>query len=132
MAQIAVTPIVLKDVTLTIGGTNTYEKHVDQVVFTPSASTQSWTGLALNTYTSTTTATWTCNLQYAQDFDTTDSLSLYLHNNEGSDVALVFVPVSGGATFTTTVSISPGAIGGNVNQYATASVTLGCTKPVIS
>lgn len=130
MVQIAVNPWVLNNVTLTIG-TDTYEKHVDSVTFTPSSQTQSWTGLALNTYTSTSTATWVCTLNYVQDWDTASSLASYLHANEGTSVLIAFTDATHG-TFTSTVTIAPGAIGGGVNQYATSSVTLGCTKPVIS
>lgn len=124
MAQIAVAPLVLKDVTLTIG-TDTYEKHVDQVTFTPSAQTITWTGLGSNPSSDITTATWTCTLNYAQDWTTTDSLSQYLLANEGTTVSMTFKPASGSAqNFTADVIITPGAIGGSVNQFALSSVTL--------
>jgi len=131
MAQIAVAPLVLKDVTLTLG-TDTYEKHVSEVRFTPSASTISWTGLGGNTVTDVATATWTATLGYVQDWETVDSLSQYLLANEGESVEATFKPKSGsGPSFTATLTITPGAIGGAVNAYATTSVTLGSTKPVL-
>lgn len=131
MATIAVAPLVMKDVTLTIG-TDDYKKHVDQVTFTPSAQTQTWTGLGGNSHTDVGTATWSCVLNYVQDWETTDSLSQYLLENEGESVSVTFKPKSGsGPSFTATVTITPGAIGGSVNAYATTSVTLGSTKPVL-
>jgi len=127
MATIALAPLVLKDVLLTVG-TDNYEKAVDSVTFTPASSTVPWTGLDGTTYTDQTTATWTATLNYMQDWDTADSLSAYLMDNEGTSVALTFKPRSAsGPTFTATAIITPGAIGGQVNANATTSVTLGLT-----
>jgi len=131
MPAIAVAPLILKDVTLTLG-TDSYEKHVSEVRFTPSASTISWTGLGGNTVTDVATATWVAVLGYVQDWETVDSLSAYLLANEGESVEASFKPKSGsGPSFTATLAITPGAIGGAVNAYATTSVTLGSTKPVL-
>lgn len=131
MAQIAVAPLVLKDVTLTLG-TDTYEKHVDSVAFTPSASTLTWTGLDGTTHSDVGQATWVSDLSYAQDWDTANSLSQYLLANEGDTVAATLKPRSGsGPSFTSTLTITPGAIGGGVGAYATAKVSLPCTKPVL-
>lgn len=131
MVAIAVAPLVLKDVVLTLG-TDSYEKHVSEVRFTPSASTISWTGLGGNTVTDVATATWAAALGYVQDWETVDSLSQYLLANEGLSVEATFKPKSGsGPSFTATLTITPGAIGGAVNAYATTQVTLGSTKPVL-
>lgn len=134
---VAAAPFTLKDVSLLIGPTATnfeFKTSVEAVLFTPSASQVTWTGLGLNTYTDQTTATWTVQLTYAQDWDTTTSLSRYLHANEGSTVDIVFKPKSAGTpTVTGKVIITPGAIGGTVNQVVTAQVTLGMVgKPVIA
>lgn len=132
MAVIDVKPLVLKDVVATIGGTNDYAKHLDTVTFTPSSSTQTWTGLGKNTHTDVGTATWTVALAGVQDWDTTDSLSRYLFEHEGETVAMKFQPRNGaGPSFTANVGITPGAIGGGVNAFAALSVTLGCDKPVL-
>lgn len=135
MAAIAVAPFVMKDCTLTVG-TDTYEAHVSQVEFQPSSSAVTWKGLTpTSTHTDVTTATWTCTLSYAQDWATANSLSLYLHANEGSSVVAEFVPVAGTAPkpkITATLLITPGAIGGTVDQHAVATVTLGVDgKPAI-
>src|SRR4051812_28180124 len=108
MATIAVTPLVLKNVIMTIG-TDNFEKALDQVVFTPSASSIPWTGLSLNPFTDVSTATWVATLEYVQDWDTTTSLSRYLHNTEGSTVPVSFSPRNGsGPSFTTSLVITPG------------------------
>ena len=130
MAVIDIDPLVLKDVTLVLGADgNDYKKHVDQVMFQPSASSVTWTGLGQNTHTDQSTATWACTLGYAQDWETADSLSRYLFDHEGEVVTAEFHPRSGsGPSFTTELVITPGAIGGNVNQFGTTTVTLGCRK----
>lgn len=132
MSIIAVNPLILKDVTLEIG-TDDYKKHVSKVSFTPSASSVTWKGLGGNTHTDVTNATWTCELSYVQDWETTDSLSAYLYANEGSTVAVNFKPRTGsGPSFTANIVITPGAIGGAVDAYTDTSVTLGCDgKPVL-
>lgn len=130
MAQIDIDPIILTNVKLKIGDDN-YEKHVSRVEFTPSAQTVTWKGLTPSAvYSKTTRATWTCNLEYAQDWETVDSLSQYLHDNEGEEVSATFEPEDGGASWAATLLITPGAIGGVVDAVPTASVTLGVSgKP---
>ncbi|WP_144797705.1 hypothetical protein [Microbacterium paludicola] len=133
MASIAVKPLVLKDVTLTVG-TDNYEKHVSSVTFTPSSSTITWQGLNPDAkFTDVTSADWTVAIEFVQDWETEDSFSQYLFENEGETETMVFTPKkgTGNKTFTADVTITPGAIGGTVNAYATTSVTLGSTKPVI-
>lgn len=126
--------LVLKNVVLTLGsGTpDDFAKYVSSVTFTPSASTITWTGLGGNTYTDVATATWTCDLAYLQDWTSTNSLSQYLFNHEGDTVPATFEPKNGGPSFTASIVITPGAIGGDVNAYATATVSLGVVgKPVL-
>lgn len=125
MATPAVSPIVLTDVLLTVGADN-YQAHVSQVEFTPTSSNVTWKGLtpAAN-FTFGTTATWTVTLAYAQDWETADSLSGYLFDNEGETVSVVFAPKNGGQAFEADVIITPGAIGGTVDTVAVATVTLG-------
>lgn len=132
MATIAVKPLIMKDVILEIG-TDDYKSHVDSVTFTPSASSVTWTGLGSNTHTDVSTATWVLALNYVQDWETTNSLSAYLFNNEGQSKDVTFHPASGsGPSFTAEIVITPGAIGGAVNAYATTSVTLGVNgKPIM-
>lgn len=124
MAQIAVQPIYLKDVVLTVDG-DTYEKHVSGVTFTPSVTTATFKGLEPTAvFTNVGSSTWMLDLAYAQDWQTADSLSAYLFANEGAEITLSFVPVTGGGTWTATVIVVPGSVGGAVDSYATSSVSL--------
>jgi hypothetical protein len=126
MAQIATAPIVLKDARFLVAA-DSYESAVSGVTFTPSASTVTWKGLTPSSvFTGTSTATWTCELAYAQDWTTTNSLAQYLLANEGKTSGTV-------PTFTATIIITPGAIGGTVDAVATATVTLGVVgRPVLT
>jgi len=124
MAQIAVQPIYLKDIVLSVAGSD-FEKHVSSVTFTPSVATATWKGLEPTAvFTNVGASTWMVDLAYAQDWDTTGSLSQYLFSNEGAEVTLTFEPVAGGASWTATVIIVPGAVGGAVDSYAEATVSL--------
>lgn len=126
------TPLVMKDVVLSLGADD-YAAHASSVVFTPAAATVTWQGLSPDaSFSDVATATWTCALTYAQDWTAADSLARYLYDNEGETVEVTFRPKSGvGASFTATVTITPGAIGGAINAVSEATVTLGCDRPVL-
>lgn len=134
MAILAVNPLVLKEVDLQIatvpGGdpltADNFAAHVSGVTFTPSGGTVTWNGLDQNSFTDSTVPTWTCNLEYAQDWGDPDSLSRFLYENEGKHLGAIFRPTRGsGPSFGAVVVVTSGAIGGAVNAVATASVTLG-------
>lgn len=137
MATITVTPIVLNDVVLTVG-TDNYEAHVSKVQFDPSSSVVKWKGLTPSSqFNFGTTADWTVSLEFAQDWVTTNSLSKYLFDNEGTSKVVTFKPkkppTGTAPTWTATVIITPGAIGGAVDSVAVASVTLGVQgKPALT
>lgn len=125
MAQINVQPLYLKDVILTVDG-DTYEKHVSGVSIVPTVATATFKGLdSAAVFTQASNASWTVDLTYVQDWETADSLSAYLFNNAGSEITLSFKPESGsGGTFSATVIVVPGSIGGQVDSYATSTVSL--------
>jgi hypothetical protein len=127
MATIAVNAFVLKDVLLSVESDN-YEAHVSQVQFDPSSSIQTWKGLTpTSVHTDSTTATWTGILAYAQDWENPASLARYLYEHEGEEVDVIFKPKSGsGPSFAVTIIVTPGSIGGTLDAFATASVTVGC------
>lgn len=131
MATIDVSPLVLKDVDITLDGDN-YKKHVSGVEFTAKSSTIEWTGLAPDdSFTDATPPTWACKIDYVQDWDTTDSFSRYLLANAGEAIVATFKPRSAGTpSFAATITLVPGPIGGQGGKYATSSVTLGSTTPV--
>ena len=128
MPVIAAVPYVLKNAILTVA-TDSYEKHVSSVVFTPSVSTVTWQGLTPDAaFSDTTSATWTCTLAYAQDWTTPNSLAQYLLANAGQTKVVVFKPqgaTTGAPVFTATITIAAGPIGGDVNVVQVGSVTLG-------
>ncbi|WP_163187019.1 hypothetical protein [Cellulosimicrobium sp. SL-1] len=130
MPVIEVQPYTLKDVTfitsLSGGASSDYKKHLSGVTFTPTASTVTWNGLGSNSFTDVATATWVCTLDYAQDWETTDSLSRFLHEHEGEEIEVTFKPVSSKLpTIEATLIVTPGAIGGAFGAVASASVSLG-------
>jgi hypothetical protein len=133
MSKITVEPFVLKDMRVRIEEDN-FEDHLSSVTFTPSASVVTWQGgTPESSHSDTTVATWTVAAESAQDWDNPKSFSRYLYDNAGKKKVMEFAPQSGvgKSTFTSEVSIQEGAIGGAVGAYATASVTMGCTRPVI-
>jgi hypothetical protein len=132
MATIAVNPFILRDTLFTVASDN-YEAHVSNVTFTPSSSVVNWQGLTPDaTFSFGSTATWTADLTFAQDWSTANSLSRYLFEHEGDEIAVVFEPVAGGPSVTATLIITPGAIGGEVNAVAVATVSLGVKgRPVL-
>lgn len=132
MVDIAVSPLVMKDAVLNFP-TDNYSAAASAITCTPTSSAITWAGLALNTITDSSAATWAVAITYAQDWETVNSLSQYLHANEGNEVAMTFGPKNGsGPTFTVTVIVVPGAIGGTVNTVAETTVTLPAKgKPVL-
>ena len=132
MAAISVQPFIMRDCTFSVA-TDSYEAHVSQVEFTPTSSIVTFKGLAPTAvFNFGSSATWVCTLAYAQDWSTANSLSRYLHENEGEEIAVVFEPVAGGPTISATLIVTPGAIGGTVDAVAVASVSLGVQgKPTV-
>lgn len=125
MASIAIDPVFMKDVVFTVD-VDSYEKHVSSVTITPSVSSVSWKGLNPDsTFTNASTPTWTVDIEFAQDWTTTDSLSKYLFNNSGETKTITFQPTNGsGLTFTVDAIIVPGSVGGAVDSYALTTVSL--------
>lgn len=125
MPKIDVKPIVLRNVLCTVAADD-YAKHVSGVTLTPTTGSVSWSGMDPDaSFTFPTSTTWAAQLDYAQDWDTTDSLSAYLFDHEGDKVTMTFRPEAGGPGFEVEVFIVPGSIGGQINAVATSSVTLG-------
>lgn len=133
---IEVQPVVLTDVIFKLGAAgseNEYQKHVSQVEFVPTASTVVWKGLSPSAvFTFPTKATWVVNVSYAQDWDTTDSLSRYLFDHEGETIPAIFEPVNGvGTSWAAEVVVVPGSIGGTIDTVGVGTVALGVNgRPV--
>lgn len=130
MAIITPVPILMGNATVKIGGTsgNNYEGAVSSVEFTPSSTAVNFKGLTPSAvFTYATNATWQLALSFAQDWDTSTSLSNYLFDNQGKTVQVDVYPTAGTGKkgFTAQVIITPGSIGGAVDSVAVATVTLG-------
>jgi hypothetical protein len=113
-------------------GTDDYKAHVSTVRFEPETSTIRWRGLSPTArFSAQTAADWTCVLNVAQDWTTTNSLARYLLENEGEEVDVVFRPQAGGPSFAATLLLAAPAIGGDVDTVPASSVTCGVIgKPV--
>lgn len=130
MAAIAQNLLVLKNVSIDIDGNEYGGAGVSSVAFTPSSSAITYVGFNGVNLTDVTTATWQVAITFSQDWETANSLSRLLFENEGETVEMTFEPKAGGPAFTADVVLTPGAIGGGVNTVGEATVTLGCSKPV--
>lgn len=130
--QIDVAPLFLNNYTLVIDS-DSYEKAISSATFTPSSKIVSFQGGTPDaSFNFPTPATWTCDLEFAQDWTTTGSLSQYLHTNEGLVKPCTFVPNADGPTVAANIIVTPGAIGGGVGTVGTAKVSLGVNgKPTI-
>ena len=131
MVDRIVNPFIMRDCLFQVEADN-YEAHVSKVEFVPTSNIVRFKGLTPSSnHAFGTTAEWASNLDYAQDWNTADSLSEYLHEHEGDSIDVTFQPVNGGRPITATLIVAPGTIGGAVDTVAVASVSLGSTKPVL-
>lgn len=135
MTLLTVQPFTMKDCLMTIE-TDDYARHVSSVQFVPTTTQTEveWHGLTPDsdfTDASAPVTKWVCNLGYAQDWETDDSLSEYLQANAGLDKVAVFEPKRGtGTRFTATVTIVPGPVGGDVRTVAVGTVSMQSTEPI--
>jgi len=128
MAIATVQPLFLKDVEVSIAG-NDYGAGTSSVAFTPSFSVQKFVGLKPTAiFTDLSQVEWAAELTYVQDWDSKTpvlSLSRYLFANQGKSIAMTFRPRTGsGPTFTATVTIVPGSIGGAQGGAATSTISM--------
>jgi hypothetical protein len=132
VSTVAAVPFVMKDALVTLGP-DSYQAAITKAVFTPSSSVITAKAVAPGAvYTDVDAATWTLDLEWLQDWATSGNLGKYLHDNEGDSVSATFEPITGGATITATVVLTPGPIGGGVGVFAPAAASLGVTgKPAI-
>jgi hypothetical protein len=128
VAIATVQPLFLKDVEVSIAG-NDYGAGTSSVTFTPSFSVQKFIGLKPTAiFTDLSQVEWTADLTFAQDWDSKTpvlSLSRYLFVNQGKAIVMTFRPRTGvGPTFTATVTIVPGSIGGAQGGAVTATISM--------
>jgi hypothetical protein len=131
MAVVPVKPFVLRDVDFVIG-TDNYEAHASQCEYVPTTPQLSWTGLANNTVGASGASTWVLTISGAQDWETVNSLSQYLHEHEGEEVPVTLTPADGSGTFTSTITLAPANIGGSAGAFSVFTVSMGSTKPAFA
>ncbi len=129
---VEVNPFISRNVVLTFGGVDgdDFAKAVSSAVLTPAGGTANFKGSKPDAvFSFPQAATWTLDLEYAQDWGTADSLSVYLFQHQGENVSVSYnandVTTGGETVWTMTVSITAGAVGGAVDAVATATVSLG-------
>jgi hypothetical protein len=129
MAVVDVTPFVMKNAIIQLG-TDDFAKAVSSASITPAGGIITWKGLKPTAvFTFPESVTYTLDLEYAQDWGSTNSLSQYLFEHQGETVACTVnvndVATGGETSWAMQVAISAGAVGGAVDNVATATVSLG-------
>lgn len=131
MATVTATPRILRKYQFTVD-VDDYQSATEQVLFQPATETQTWTGGDGETHSDAAPSTWTVTVGYVQDWDTPGSLGEYLLAHEGEQVDVTFRPtVDAGPSFTSTITVVPGAVGGTNGQWPTTTAAMPCTKPVL-
>ena len=126
MPVVTVQPFVLKDALFTVD-TDEYQHHVSGVVFSPSSGQVTWVGITpASAFSDSETPSWSCAINYAQDWTTANSFSAYLLAHAGETKSVEFSPLGAtGPSFTADLIIVAGPIGGEVNTVQVGTVTLG-------
>lgn len=106
-------------------GTDDFAAECSGFTLAPSYTTATWKGLkAGSTFTKSGKATWALTVNFGQDHEAAESLSTFLFENEGDEFPFAIEPVDGGTAFSGTLIAQSGPIGGEVDQFGNASVTL--------
>lgn len=129
MAVIDVTPFVMKNAIIEID-IDDFAKAVSEATLTPSGGTTDFKGLKPDAvFSYPTSITWSLDLTYAQDWSSDTSLSRFLFDHQGETVAATLnvddSTTKGITSWDLTVAITAGAVGGAVDNVATATVSLG-------
>jgi hypothetical protein len=106
-------------------GTNDFEEEVSGFKLTPSYATATFKGLKRgSSHTRSGLATWVLTINFGQDHESATSLSTYLLEHEGEKLPYSVEPLDGGTAFSGELIAQAGEIGGDVDQFGQASVTL--------
>lgn len=117
-------PLYLTESKLTIDGT-AFEAEVSGVRLTPTSTTATWKGLKKgSSFTKGGLATWAAGINFGQDHELATSLSTFLFEHEGEELPFSFEPIDGGTGFSGTLVAQAAEIGGDVDTFGVATVTL--------
>ena len=119
-------PLYMTESTLTLGTTATdFAAEISGARLVPTSSSASWKGLKPGSvFTKAGLATWVLTVNCGQDHELATSLSTYLYEHEGEEVPFVLEPVDGGTGFNGLCIVQAGEIGGDVDTFGTATVTM--------
>jgi hypothetical protein len=120
MAVITVAPFMFQ-LAFSVGA-DEYTAHLSQAEFTPTQPTAAFTDIAGSVTNFGGRSGWVLNLAGVQDWDTANSLSAFLTENDGEDIS-VSLTVPGGSWAATVVGAAT-AIGGSAGTPAQFSTTL--------
>lgn len=115
--------------TLELNG-NGYTAHASKAELAPTANNEVHTDISGTDHPLGGLSSWVLNIDLAQDWETAQSLSLFLFANDGQ-TAPAELHVAGG-TFAFDVLCSASAAGGQGKTAAKASVSLPATYPVFT
>ena len=125
MAQIAAPEIILMvNALLKFGDADSYELSASRAELIPTTPKARFKGIGGSSIPKAGTTTWVLATDFAQDWETTSSLSSYMHTNAGTSVAFLIEPEAGGDGWSGAVLIEPSNIGGVVDSVAVASLSL--------
>jgi len=135
MAVIEVRPFIMRNAIITFGEPgDDFAKAVSSAVLTPSTGSSEFKGLKPSAVFTFPQATlYTLDLSYAQDWASEVSLSRYLWDHKGEQVPFTVnpddqagvTPAVGSTSWSGTVALTSGGIGGDVDSVAVTTVSLG-------
>lgn len=126
MPNIIPKPIALNDVTVKVAADN-YEQGVHGVTLTPTTASTVYKGMTPDAvFPMTGSTSWVLSIDHAQDHETEDSLTLFMLEHRGQRKTFEVAPKRGGASYKIDAICMPGAIGGQVDSTAVASIQLPC------
>jgi hypothetical protein len=115
------TPHILTEVTFTVDSSN-YQCAVRRVQLTPNTPIQEYKVLCPGgSGTAAGNTTWQLEVEYYQNWDD-DDFARFLDENPGDTASFVFT--QNGLTKSGNIIVVPGPVGGTVDEFATATVTL--------
>lgn len=132
MPEITVRPFIMRNAIIQLG-TDDFAAAVSTAAITPAGGTADFKGLKPEAvFTFPQASTYVLEMTYAQDWNSATSLSRYLWEHKGETVPFTLNPddtsadtTVGSTSWSGTVAIVPGAVGGDVDAVATATVSLG-------
>lgn len=117
-------PTYMTESVLTLGASD-YAAEVSGFTLAPTYQTATFKGLkAGSTFTRSGKATWVLTINFGQDHESATSLSTYLFEHEGEQIAYTVEPLDGGTSFDGQLIAQAGPIGGTVDQFGNATVNL--------